>query len=118
MATAVLYCQVPEIGGATTFSRADVFVKPKKNTATFFSYYNAGDNRMDVGYTEHSGCPVVKGEKWISVAWMREGVTSKKPWDIYDPSGVEILDTEKLEKESLEEEDYEDEEEEGICMDE
>ena len=73
-------------------------MKPKKNAATFFSYYNPTDNKMDNGYSEHSGCPVLKGEKWISVAWMREGVTANRPWEIYDPSGVEILYTDQLEK--------------------
>ena len=29
---------------------------------------------MDDGYTEHSGCPVLEGEKWITVVWMRDGV--------------------------------------------
>ena len=46
---------------------------------------------MDDGYTQHSGCPVLEGEKWITTAWMRKGVTRSKNWSIYDPSGVEIL---------------------------
>ena len=32
------------------------------------------DGRMDDGYTEHSGCPVLEGEKWITTVWMRDGV--------------------------------------------
>lgn len=59
--------------------------------ATFFSY-RGPDNMMDSGFTEHSGCPVLKGEKWITTFWMRDGVTREKPWTIYDPSGVPILD--------------------------
>jgi hypothetical protein len=46
---------------------------------------------MDDGYTEHSGCPVISGEKWITTVWMREGVSESNPWNAYDPSGIEIL---------------------------
>ncbi len=47
---------------------------------------------MDDGYTEHSGCPVVKGEKWITTAWMREGVTKEDSWTRFDPSGVRLME--------------------------
>lgn len=86
VATAVLYCRIPEKGGATTFSKADIYIKPKKGMATFFSY-KGSDGFMDTGYTEHSGCPVVEGEKWIATVWMREGVSKDNPWYKYDPSG-------------------------------
>lgn len=91
VATAVLYCKVPEIGGSTTFTKADIFVKPTPRMATFFSYKDLLTGRMDDGYTEHSGCPVLEGEKWITTVWMREGVTAADPWDKYDPSGIEIM---------------------------
>jgi hypothetical protein len=42
--------------------------------------------------TEHSGCPVSEGEKWITTFWMREGVTEADPWTHYDPSGVRMMD--------------------------
>eukprot|EP00596_Hydrurales_sp_CCMP1899_P005476 CAMPEP_0119035372 /NCGR_PEP_ID=MMETSP1177-20130426/2288_1 /TAXON_ID=2985 /ORGANISM="Ochromonas sp, Strain CCMP1899" /LENGTH=440 /DNA_ID=CAMNT_0006993457 /DNA_START=206 /DNA_END=1528 /DNA_ORIENTATION=- len=86
VATAVMYCQVAERGGATTFTKTDVFVKPKKGMATFFSY-KGPDGKMDTGLTEHSGCPVLEGEKWITTMWMREGVTKEDPWDKFDPTG-------------------------------
>lgn len=38
VATAVLYCQVAEEGGGTSFTKSDIFVKPKVGQATFFSY--------------------------------------------------------------------------------
>lgn len=79
--------QVPKIGGATSFSNADVFVKPVKGTATFFSYMNAETKQMDYGLTEHSGCPVIEGGKWIAVTWMRFGVTNDRPHRLLDPSG-------------------------------
>ena len=34
---------------------------------------------MDPGFTEHSGCPVLDGEKWIATVWMREGVSLERP---------------------------------------
>ena len=60
--------------------------------ATFFSYKDVDSGKMDGmhsnlavieiafrfelnsstildGYTEHSGCPVLKGEKWITTVW-------------------------------------------------
>ena len=69
VATAVLYCEAADVGGATTFTNADIFVKPKKGMATFFSY-KGKNGKMDEGYTEHSGCPIVEGEKWITTVWM------------------------------------------------
>jgi hypothetical protein len=65
-------------------------VKPKKGAATFFSYMGP-DMRMDDGYTEHSGCPVVSGEKWITTFWMRYGVTAEDDWTKFDPSGIRLL---------------------------
>jgi len=91
VATAVLYCKVADEGGATTFTKADIFVKPKVGMGTFFSY-KGPDGRMDDGYTEHSGCPVIKGEKWITTVWMREGVDDAHPWTDYDPNGVKMMD--------------------------
>jgi hypothetical protein len=90
VATAVLYCKVPEAGGATTFTKANIFVKPKPLAATFFSY-KGPDNRMDIGFTEHSGCPVLRGEKLITTFWMREGVTADADWTQFDPSGIRIM---------------------------
>jgi prolyl 4-hydroxylase len=90
VSTAVLYCTVPEVGGATVFSKADIYAKPVKNAVTFF-VYKGKDGNMDNGFTEHSGCPVLEGEKWISVAWMREGVTRERDWTMIDPSGKDVL---------------------------
>ena len=117
IATAVMYCEVmtvssiilsqphlslfkvPKVGGATTFTKADIFVKPKVGMATFFSYMGP-DEKMDYGLTEHSGCPVIEGEKWITTAWMRKGVSAQDPWNLFDPSGGR-LSTEALGKEGI-----------------
>lgn len=90
VASAVMYCTVPLAGGATTFTRANLFVKPTPYAATFFAYKGA-DGLMDQGYTEHSGCPVLEGEKLITTFWMREGVDAQENWTKYDPSGLKIL---------------------------
>ena len=66
-------------------------MKPKKGMATVFAY-RGPDGLMDEGYTEHSGCPVLEGEKWITTFWMRDGVTKERNWTLFDPSGVPILD--------------------------
>ncbi len=57
-----------------------------KGMSTFFTYMSP-DGLMDTGYTEHSGCPVKEGQKWIATAWMREGVTKKHSADYFEPSG-------------------------------
>lgn len=49
------------------------------------------DKTMDSGLTEHSGCPVLKGEKLIATFWMREGVSTEADWTQFDPSGLPIL---------------------------
>lgn len=95
VATAVLYCHVAERGGGTTFTKADVFVKPVKGMVTFFSYKDVKDGRMDEGYTEHSGCPVLEGEKWITTMWMRDGVSAAEPWTMFDPNGVRMMTPEE-----------------------
>lgn len=87
VASALLYCQVADVGGGTTFTKANVFVKPTRGMATFFSY-KGPDGMMDDGFTEHSGCKVIEGQKWITTYWMRDGVTTERPWFRYDPSGV------------------------------
>lgn len=86
VATAIVYCKVPEKGGGTSFTKANLFVKPTKGMATFFAYKGA-DNQMDTGFTEHSGCPILEGEKWISTVWMRQGVDTEHDWQNVDPSG-------------------------------
>lgn len=77
---------MPKRGGATTFSRAGVYIKPKLGTALFFSYLG-DDGRMDRGLTDHSGCPVLEGEKWLATMWFRKGVTKDMPSYLFDAVG-------------------------------
>ena len=83
VATMVMYCEVPEIGGATQFGNVGIHIKPKVGMATFFSYMGP-DKRMDNGFTMHSGCPVLKGNKKIVTQWMRYGVSNENPWSSFN----------------------------------
>jgi hypothetical protein len=84
VATMVMYCDVPERGGATNFQHANVYVKPTKGAAAFFSYMDGNTKIHEEGFTTHSGCPVVTGTKRIAVQWMRVGVDTESPWDSFD----------------------------------
>lgn len=94
MATIVMYCDVPEMGGATNFRNSGVHIKPKQYAATFFSYIDPVSMKMDDGFTEHSGCPVVEGEKKIVTQWVRLGVDDENPWDSFNTLGIKYSDAE------------------------
>jgi len=36
----------------------------------------------------------LSGEKWVITFWMRDGVSHEEPWELYDASGVKILEGE------------------------
>ena len=84
MATIVMYCNTPEVGGQTRFRNSNVHIIPKKYAATFFSYIDPKTMKMDSGLTEHSGCPVIEGEKKIVTQWIRLGVSDADPWDSWN----------------------------------
>jgi hypothetical protein len=84
MATIVMYCEVPTVGGATNFRNANVHIKPTQYAATFFSYIDPVTMKMDSGFTEHSGCPVIEGNKKIVTQWIRLGVDDDNPWDSFN----------------------------------
>ena len=65
--------------------------------ATFFTYKGRKD-QYGFESTEHSGCPIFEGEKWIATAWLREGVSLQEPFDNYDPSGVQLNDDEEYDE--------------------
>ncbi|KAL3767046.1 hypothetical protein ACHAWU_004544 [Discostella pseudostelligera] len=94
MATIVMYCEVPTVGGATNFRNAMVHIKPTKHAATFFSYIDPVTMMTDSGFTEHSGCPVIEGNKKIVTQWVRLGVDDETPWDSFNTLGVKISDAE------------------------
>mmetsp|Transcript_15709 Transcript_15709/g.15110 ORF Transcript_15709/g.15110 Transcript_15709/m.15110 type:complete len:461 (-) Transcript_15709:73-1455(-) len=88
MATVLLYCDVPTRGGATNFRNANIHVVPQPGNAVFFSYLDPVTMKTDSGFTEHSGCPVIEGEKKIVTQWIRLGVDSENPWDSFNTLGV------------------------------
>ena len=80
---------------------------PSKGSAVFFSYMDVAKGERDYGYTNHGGCPVTAGEKWVVTAWMRrsavrdsdgnkgggsiaDGVSLSTPWSFYDALGLRI----------------------------
>jgi len=94
MATMVLYCTVPALGGHTNFRNAGVHVKPKAGNGIFFSYIDPETLIMDNGFTEHSGCPVYEGEKKIVTQWIRLGVDEQNPWDSFNTLGIKKVEAE------------------------
>lgn len=84
MATIVMYCDVPAVGGATRFRNSNIHVNPRQYSATFFSYIDPVTMKMDSGFTEHSGCPVIEGEKKIVTQWVRLGVDDENRWDSFN----------------------------------
>ena len=88
VATMVMYCDVPELGGGTNFQNSNVFVRPKAGAAAFFSYLDPKTLKHESGFTSHSGCPVLEGTKRIAVQWMRLGVDKENPWDSFDTNTV------------------------------
>lgn len=54
--------------------------------------------KMDNGFTEHSGCPVVEGEKKIVTQWVRYGVDKEHPWNSFNTLGIPIDKMAELEQ--------------------
>lgn len=67
--TLVMYLHEPEAGGGTYFPESGIDVAPKRGNALFFSYEQATPDSKSL----HGGAPVLAGEKWIAVKWMRQG---------------------------------------------
>mmetsp|Transcript_100016 Transcript_100016/g.149867 ORF Transcript_100016/g.149867 Transcript_100016/m.149867 type:complete len:207 (+) Transcript_100016:1-621(+) len=96
MATVVMYCTLPEVGGHTNFRNANVHVKPRTGDAIFFSYIDPETKLTDNKFTEHSGCPVIQGEKKIVTQWVRYGVDSENPWSSFNTLGTKKSDEGEL----------------------
>ena len=64
IATLLLYLNEVEEGGATFFKYLNIKVKPEKGSGLF--WFNILKNETVDSRTMHGGCPVVKGEKWIT----------------------------------------------------
>lgn len=94
MATMVMYCDMPEVGGHTNFRNSGVHVKPTRGGAVFFSYIDPETKITDKGFTEHSGCPVLVGEKKIVTQWIRLGVDDENPWNSFNSLGLKKSEVE------------------------
>ena len=86
LATSLSYCVTADEGGYTVFTKSGLKVVPTAGQMLFFGYLYDGNTPgvpMDHGHTEHSGCPLRRGSKWIATMWFREGVTEEKNWEYY-----------------------------------
>jgi prolyl 4-hydroxylase len=71
IATAIIYLNEEFSGGETWFPRLDITIKPETGKMLYFEYkYSRDINTL----TEHAGCPVLDGEKFIITSWIRESV--------------------------------------------
>ena len=79
LATVLMYCATAD-GGGTAFPNANVHVVPKKGQAVYFHFRGPEpDGVVEDWHTEHSGCPVKSGEKWVVTQWLRDGVSKQFP---------------------------------------
>ena len=84
VATTILYCETADEGGATSFTKGGLMVAPRPRQLLLFAYKHP-NGTMDDGLTEHSGCPVRAGRKWIATQWFREGISLDEPWHQFEP---------------------------------
>ncbi|XP_067220216.1 prolyl 4-hydroxylase subunit alpha-2-like [Chanodichthys erythropterus] len=83
IATFLIYMNDVEIGGATVFPKFGVAVQPKKGSAVF--WYNLLRNGEVNWNTEHAGCPVLVGTKWVANKWIHEiGQEFRRPCSLSD----------------------------------
>jgi prolyl 4-hydroxylase len=66
--TVILYLNNCPEGGGTIFPESGLELKPAKGCAVFFGYPTHNKESK----TLHGGSPVIKGEKWIAVKWLRQ----------------------------------------------
>jgi prolyl 4-hydroxylase len=68
IATAIIYLSDDFTGGDTWFPKLDIFIRPQLGKLLYFEYdYTREINDL----TEHAGCPVIQGEKYIATSWIR-----------------------------------------------
>ncbi|XP_077553488.1 prolyl 4-hydroxylase subunit alpha-1-like [Haemaphysalis longicornis] len=85
LATILLFLSDVRAGGATAFVELGLAVRPRAGDALFWlniEPYEGSDSPWDFPFwhqkrapdyrTEHVGCPVLRGSKWISTKWIRE----------------------------------------------
>ena len=77
LAAWVTYLADVEAGGATVFPKYNVTVFPEKGSAVmWYHLFDSGDVDQDM---LHTGCPVLYGEKWMTLKTIRnQGQTHDK----------------------------------------
>lgn len=82
VAIAMLSYRVAERGGETTLSRGSVIYKPELPGDLILFGNKQSTDSHDLELSEHAGCPVWQGQKWITTARMKEGSYewSKETW--------------------------------------
>lgn len=68
LGTIIIYLNNCPEGGGTIFPEIGLELKPTKGCAVFFGYPSHDKNSK----TLHGGSPVIKGEKWVAVKWLRQ----------------------------------------------
>uniref|UniRef100_A0A1B6LB80 procollagen-proline 4-dioxygenase n=1 Tax=Graphocephala atropunctata TaxID=36148 RepID=A0A1B6LB80_9HEMI len=70
IATLMVYLSEVERGGHTVFQNWGLSVPPQKGAALF--WFNLHRNGTGDSSTEHAGCPVLSGTKWVLNKWFHE----------------------------------------------
>ena len=84
VATMLLVCEAPTLGGATAFPRHHdraLTLRPAAGDAVFFAYDKNARESL------HAGCPVRGGVKRVVSIFLRDGVTASSPASHYDVDG-------------------------------
>ena len=67
--TWMIYVSRVEAGGRTVFTGNNLAVSPERGSALFWLNHRS-DGRADTR-TYHTGCPVLRGNKWIANKWVK-----------------------------------------------
>ena len=84
VATLLLVCEAPKLGGATAFPRHHdraLTLRPGAGDAVFFAYDENARESL------HAGCPVRDGAKRVVSIFLRDGVTASSPASHFDVDG-------------------------------
>ena len=84
VATMLLVCETPKLGGATAFPRhrgKALTLRPGAGDAVFFAYDKNARESL------HAGCPVRDGVKRVVSIFLRDGVTASSPASHFDVDG-------------------------------